>query len=832
MAGAKTAMNGGSASSETRGMGPLVVKIQQQSPIQFEAASFKTRSRPTRESVLKRLYEALMRRSLTKIDLSQRNLRSSDAKLVKMALLQNANLSVLKLGYNNLGNAGVAALAAGIVAHKNLISLDLGFNSFADEGCQALANALKGSSIMTLYLAGNLFSEDGAIAISDAIRVGCSLASLHLTGNRLGPAGVTAITSAILENELQQRGGMKELFLGGTSMGPEGCHAVARMLERSSSIKVISLANCGISDVEVSIIAASIKENRNKLPLQYLQLSFNAITCKGLDSLTNALWGSRTLRELMLDNNEIGERGGQQIANILPHIRTLEVLDVGFNSIKSSGMSTLMKAVAGTHHLLSLSVSGNSIDTNAARSVAYALAYNQSLKRLYLDHCDIEREGQRHIVAGVVSNSGISLRKLTGFRIGPMIVTIGLPGAMENWTNTQILTFVRLMWEQRTANMDEKDGREFDPLHFLPDTNGEGGKIVAPVDASTVVEVAKQAYNSLGDYGENVFSRSHNYQDSFESPVTKDAIIIEAVDTTIYQKIQQCENGDEKHNEDNVSRVAHQANQHFGCASESLVLKGPAKSFVASPSKPANQCIPDPARKKKIVDWLYQNIQNLNKLAQLRFDSDTLWRLHQHYFTPVVNESGGSVNDSLDTVNRAISSVPEVSRNISTEASAVTPFSQSSDATVVLQSDRTMPPTPNCGMLPLLKRKVSYRSLGDAGLVTHIKSSETHTQTDCFNGRVAKMIEGGASMHSMPPKTKRARRNKTRISFLPRIKEKLDSYLDVCHEKALILMRQLYYVESALLQGRVDPHMCINHISTHLCGILASEAEMILVDMM
>ena len=423
------------------------------------------KSRPTRESVLQRLSEALMRRSLTKvctivtfvyiyrsnwmqivvhtslllpslynhltvdwkIDLSQRGLQSSDARLVKMALLQNSNLSILKLGYNNLRDEGIITLAVGISAHRTLGSLDLGFNQVGDEGTRALANALFGSALHTLYLAGNHMGEDGAIALADVIRRGCAVTKLHLTGNRLGPDGVIGITEAILEDEVRRKDasngvknarGIQELFLGGTSMGPMGCHAVGTMLSRSTTIRVISLANCGITDEEVAVLAICIKNNREALPLEALQLSFNAITCKGLDLLTNALWGSQFIRELLLDNNDIGDRGAQQIANILPYVKTLEVLDVGFNGIKTQGMKALMKVVAETQHLLSLSVSGNPIDTGTAKAVAYALAYNQSLKSLFLDHCDIQHEGQRHIVAGFVSNSGTLLRKLTGFRIG------------------------------------------------------------------------------------------------------------------------------------------------------------------------------------------------------------------------------------------------------------------------------------------------------------------------------------------------------------------------------------------------------------------------------
>ena len=767
-----------------------------------------------------------------------------------MALLQNARLSVLKLGYNNLGCQGVKTLAVGIKAHRALQSLDLGFNHIGDDGCQALAQALVSlpqshCSLRTLYLAGNLFGEDGAMALGDVIRHGCSLQKLHLTGNRLGPEGVKAVVEAIVEAEqTSEKGGITDLFLGGTGMGQAGCHAVAHMLQRTRSIRVISLANCDIGDEELAVLASSIKENREKLPLETLQLSFNNITCKGLDSLTNAIWGSRTLRELLLDNNEIGDRGGQQIANILPHVKTLQVLDVGFNMIKSNGMRTLMKVVAETQHLTSLSVSGNAIDTGAAKAVAFALAYNRSLKSLFLDHCHIEHEGQRHIVAGFVSNSGIALRKLTGFRIGrkfrlsdifwnlcykfelflihfhtAVIVTIGLPESLEHWTNEQVLNFIHLMWEQSNEySLESEEERELDPLHFLSDPTGETGKVTGPLDANTVVDVAKRAFASLGETGQEVFSRIQDCSGvSSESPLAEDAIMVEG-SRTDPGEYKEMANGDE--------------NRPIG---KMLLLSNPAKSFVAAPEQPAESCVPDPSRKKRIVDWLCQNIQHLNDLSQLPFSSGEMFRLHQHYFTPVVNECGGDFghsDNSGDSLGRIVNSVPEWSRGIAAEVHAsVTPSTQSSD--IVPVSDPSLPASSPGAVgtsLPMLKRKVSYRFLGDAVVPTNRPSEAASYHSR--NGAVAKMIEDGSGVgHSMPPKTKRARRNKTRISFLPRIKGKLDSHLDVCHEKALILMRQLHFVESAHLNGKINP---IDPASptTHLSGVLASEAEMILVDMM
>ena len=403
-----------------------------------------------------------------------------------MALSQNSHLSVLKLAYNNLQDSGAATLASGIAAHKSLRLLDLGFNNIGDQGIRALAAAMSlsqhsennnntattasatmksapkinpfpspGSNLRTLYLAGNLIGQDGALAIADIIRLRSSvIEKLYMTGNKLGGEGIKAITEAVMEKELSALDvlklcddeemnesstkdgkhkdisyatdtaqdfkfrGMQELFLGGTSMGHTGCAAVAHLLESSTTLRVISLPNCDIDDNDVSVLAASIKLNKSRLPLESIQLSFNNISHQGAECLANSFWGSRTLKELVLDNNKLGDRGTHHIAAIIPTMTVLKVLDVGFNSVKVSGLTALMKTVAGSASLSSLSVSGNTVDINAAKAVAYALAYNSSLKEMFLVHCSIVPEGQRHITAGIVSNTTTALLKLIGFAIG------------------------------------------------------------------------------------------------------------------------------------------------------------------------------------------------------------------------------------------------------------------------------------------------------------------------------------------------------------------------------------------------------------------------------
>jgi len=128
----------------------------------------------------------------------------------------------------------------------------------------------------------------------------------------------------------------------------------------------------------------------------------------------NAVWGSSTLKEVKLDNNMIKDRGAKLCAVVLGSIR-LEVLDVSCNRISTIGVNAIMKSLSENDSLKRLALCGIPMDQNASKAVSYALAYNQSLQRLNIDSCRVGYSGQRHIVAGIVSNRYTKVHSFTGF---------------------------------------------------------------------------------------------------------------------------------------------------------------------------------------------------------------------------------------------------------------------------------------------------------------------------------------------------------------------------------------------------------------------------------
>jgi NLR family CARD domain-containing protein 3 len=365
-----------------------------------------------------------------KINFCRRGIGVEEALLLKEAIIRNPHLSVLKLSYNNLCDAGAAILASSLTEdgnrHHQLSVLDLGFNSIGDVGCGYLAvHCVAGNhNLQSLYLSGNQIGEKGALSIAGAILHGTSLQSLYLSANQIGPMGTKTIAGAIAKNEVkaiaarmeshsQQYRSLKVLDLGSTSMTSEGFIAIPGMLLSNTSLQSLCLSDNGIDDQDMLVLSQALTQNKI-VPLESLVLSFNDITCSGVESLMNALWGSKTLRHLKLDNNKMQDRGAQLCAVVQTSI-ALESLDISYNRVTTIGIKALMKNLSENNSLQSLSICGIAVDQNASKAVSYALAYNTSLQALHVDNCSTGYASQRHIVAGAVSNRKSALRVLTGF---------------------------------------------------------------------------------------------------------------------------------------------------------------------------------------------------------------------------------------------------------------------------------------------------------------------------------------------------------------------------------------------------------------------------------
>jgi len=396
--------------------------------------------------------------------------------------------------------------------------------------------------------------------------------------------------------------------------------------------------------------------------------------------------------------------------------------------------------------------------------------------------------------------------QLIVFNITGNAVSLGLPPALEKWTNEQSLKFVSFMWNQMRQEQEEHSmDKELDPLNLLLSAEADK-QTTGPLDPATVVAVAKRTFESLGPNGDELFGRGDGTECavSFESPLTADAVIMEGNGTYVPSNPQS----------------AQLESDHDNPQPQSPPIPG---DLFLTQSQPVVSALDAATKKKRIVKWLCQNIQHLNELSNLPFNSAELWRLHQHFFSPTIqldcwqNENGTIVGSANGI--KSFDSMPPPGCSILSSPCVASPFA---DSPTVPSSEPVMH-----GKMSMLKRKVSYRFLGEATITA---SSSVPAPLSTIDQSVSKLIQD-LNVQSMQPKTKRARRNRSRVSLVPRIKQKLDSFLDRDHQTALGVMRQLHYVEKALLNGSIYPVEELG-TATHLIGALASDAETILLDML
>lgn len=749
------------------------------------------------------------------ISLCRRGVGVPEALLLKEAIMRNPQLCVLKLSYNNLGDAGASIIASSLTDgnghHHQLSVLDLGFNSIGDVGCGYLAlHCLAGNhNLQSLYLSGNSIGEKGALSIAGAILHGTSLQCLYLSANQIGPMGMKTIAGAIAKNEAkilsmclesntQQYRSMEVIHFSSTSMESSGFLAIPGMLLSNSSIKSLCVSDNNLDDQDMLLLSQALTQNK-LVPLESLQLSFNQITCIGVECLMNALWGSRTLRELKLDNNKIQDRGAQLCAVVLTSI-SLELLDLSFNKVSTAGIKALMKNLSENSSLRTLSLSGIPIDQNASKAVSYALAYNTTLRALHVDNCNTGYASQRHIVAGAVSNRKSSLRVLTGFFLSrkcfvlkdicfefaelevltllfdrifaAIAMTLGMPRLPEDWSNDQVLGFFRLMWDQWLLKSRQgSNSRDEDAFR-------------GPAPPAAVAAAAKIAFTSLG----TVIPVKLFQTEQHEKPISDRAPVEPASSALL-----------ERSNSGTVRVPMFTVSSEVGLSD---FVDGESKAAAVNNRSPSPQLatvrnpLDNPERRNLNLQWLRLHFRALSDIGRLPFNNADLWQLHQYYFSPPLQQPEENDDGTSETAEN----------NLSRRDSDAPP----------LQHVSTGRPS----ISPTMDRSISFQTLGDA-----ISASGALSVIGNSNKRRSHGAPEEESKHA----AKRPKNLKPRIAYYPRVMAQIQTLGTRPTSHTLALLRQLKFAESIIFSNR-NPYSDSQDVSAD--ELSHGDIDMILLDLL
>jgi hypothetical protein len=96
--------------------------------------------------------------------------------------------------------------------------------------------------------------------------------------------------------------------------------------------------------------------------------------------------------------------------------------------LRSDGLTCTTTATHTTLCMCSITLSGNAVDTEGAKAIAFTAAQPScALRKLCLDHAGLGHAGEKHIAAGLLSNSKLALTHFTGFRLGLVFMELGMP---------------------------------------------------------------------------------------------------------------------------------------------------------------------------------------------------------------------------------------------------------------------------------------------------------------------------------------------------------------------------------------------------------------------
>ncbi len=334
-------------------------------------------------------------------------------------------------------------------------------------------------------------------------------------------------------------------------------------------------------------------------------------------------------------------------------------------------------------------------------------------------------------------------------------VTLGLPGAMETWSNEQVLKFIRFMWDRHRHETDASIARNTSMQSMS--TAGEGCETSGqdqpesvepksgPSDPATVVAAATSAFEVLGDAGGALLLTEESQRAiSDSSPmVSSDAVMLERtssgtlhvpslddidVETSSYQN--------DHNNFTNVGLDATTTN----VSTDSLCM--------AINAKDRRGISVDPVAKKRIMEWLRLHFRSLHEMTQLPYAHADLLQLHGYFYSPayVDEEDSAVVHDDMPTVD-----LRDSHSTMNQPEPRITPLKQ----------------------LPALQRKISYRGLHDVMMgqspdCNHSSSPDVSSASENSCKRRPVTDQSLAQ-----PATKRAKSGKPRIDSFPRLKASL-----------------------------------------------------------
>lgn len=286
--------------------------------------------------------------------------------IISDALSDCKHLIALDLSDNALGAKGIRAIRGLLAGQAELEELLLCNNGLAaDAGSLITASVLETSptNLVKLHFHNNLLETAGSVALAPIVENSPRLEDFRFSSLRLGREGTVRICEALRPRLTET---LRCLNVSDNTFGEEGAHALTNALKNAPLLETLLLRDDALGDDGVKLVCEVLAVSAPKLKV--LDISGNEMAVRGAKGLAKLL-ATGKMREVLAEDNELGSSGAVRLAKGIEEGGCLKILDVSSSEIGGRGALELATAVAKINNWKMLKMDGNAIPRDTVTAI-------------------------------------------------------------------------------------------------------------------------------------------------------------------------------------------------------------------------------------------------------------------------------------------------------------------------------------------------------------------------------------------------------------------------------------------------------------------------------
>ncbi|MEO1054226.1 MAG: ribonuclease inhibitor [Bacteroidota bacterium] len=295
-----------------------------------------------------------------RLDCCKQNLGPGGAKLLTESLKFNDKIKSILFGTGGIGNEGAESVGELLHTNNTIETVYLGCNLIEGKGVDAITEGLKyNTGVKALWLKRNPIGSQGVKSLIELFKVNRHIKTLDLVNTGFHLNDLEALIDTLVRLDYP----IERLYLSGNHLSPDASAVLNRLL-LNPHLKELYLGVNQLGDAGMEGFVTNLSNNKS---LQYLSLSSNGITSRGLGTLLEALKNTNIIsldlghlpstKVLGANPNEIGDQGAKLLAEFLRVNTTLKSLNIRKNRIGVYGLWQICDALEFNHKLIQLDYS-------------------------------------------------------------------------------------------------------------------------------------------------------------------------------------------------------------------------------------------------------------------------------------------------------------------------------------------------------------------------------------------------------------------------------------------------------------------------------------------